>query len=157
MVDRTQEPGESKVMNPNISQTCEYYSTNKRWIKPFQCVNYAFLYSPTSISTCSGERLARSRFRMRPAEENTRSYGTEVAGMARYLFASLDTHLNRISLVFHHRRGSWVGEILGSARPRISALLNEFSIRPMFYQTCKWKAQNSMCKSFWKESLWPLL
>lgn len=69
------------------------------------CYAYLFLFKNMSISTWSGVSLVRSLFTVRPAAENTRSAGTDVPGIVRYLRARLATLGNLPSFTFHHSVG----------------------------------------------------
>ena len=55
--------------------------------------------------TCSGVRREHSLVTVSPAAENTRSDGTEVAGMQRYCRANFDSPGNLLPFTFHQSAG----------------------------------------------------
>ena len=63
---------------------------------------YGFLFRKMSMLTCSGVRRDRSLVTVSPAAENTRSEGTDVAVMHKYLRANLARRGNN----FPQSRGS---------------------------------------------------
>ena len=85
--------------------TCKAMSSNTGCTTHIDHIKSIFLFKNTSMSTCSGVRLALKRDTISPATENTRLAGLEVAMIAKYFLANTANVGNLHAFTFHHSRG----------------------------------------------------